>query len=190
MGRQDPDPCRAPVRSSNDPRGFAHFYEKQYPRIFAFFLARVRDPDRATDLTAETFAQAFEARDRFRGKSSGEADAWIFTIARYVLYALYRTDRVHRAAIKRLQLQVEKPTVEETERLEEIIDAEDAAETIERAIAVLTEDERAAIEAHIVEERGFGVLADDFGVSEAAVRKRVSRALVKLRGLLESLGDA
>lgn len=35
------------------------------------------------DLTAETFAEAFRDRHRFRGQSEGEAAAWLFSIARH-----------------------------------------------------------------------------------------------------------
>lgn len=36
----------------------------------------------ARDLTAETFAQAFRGRRRFRGTTEAEAPAWLYTIGR------------------------------------------------------------------------------------------------------------
>ena len=46
----------------------------------------------------------------------------------------------------------------------------------------LPADQRAAIEAHVLEERSYPEIADEAGASEAAVRMRVSRGLAALRG--------
>ena len=50
----------------NDPAAFRELYERYAARIYAFNLARTADADAAFDLTAETFAQAWLVRRRFR----------------------------------------------------------------------------------------------------------------------------
>src|SRR5690348_14933762 len=71
--------------SRDDPAAFRAFYDQWSRPVLGFFQRRLNDPDVALDLTAETFAIAFEQRGKFRwmGKSPG---AWLFGIARRLLY--------------------------------------------------------------------------------------------------------
>ena len=70
------------ARSRASPHAFADFYEQLSPQVLRFFAARTGDPHRAVDLTAETFARAFEHRRDFRGASDEQAAAWLWKIAR------------------------------------------------------------------------------------------------------------
>lgn len=45
----------------------------------------------------------------------------------------------------------------------------------------LPDDQRAAITAHVVDERGYAEIAGEAGVAEATVRQRVSRGLATVR---------
>jgi RNA polymerase sigma-70 factor (ECF subfamily) len=49
------------------------------------------------------------------------------------------------------------------------------------ALAELPSDQRAAIAAHVIDDRGYPELAGELQTSEAAVRQRVSRGLATLR---------
>jgi hypothetical protein len=69
----DKDPAGTLRRSADDPEIFAEFYEGHFERILAYLARRVCDPDLALELTAETFAQAYMSRRRFRG-GSGSLD--------------------------------------------------------------------------------------------------------------------
>src|ERR687887_168745 len=73
-----------------DPHAFRELYERYAMRIHAFHLRRSRDEDSAHDLTAETFAQAWLSRKRFRDEAGGSAAPWLFAIARHVLLTSIR----------------------------------------------------------------------------------------------------
>src|SRR6478752_6466192 len=78
----------------------------------AELLHRARsDPAAAHDLTAETFAEAWTARTRFRDDRDGSAAPWLFAIARHVLAASVRRGRLERRACERLGLlqQLDRP---------------------------------------------------------------------------------
>jgi DNA-directed RNA polymerase specialized sigma24 family protein len=45
----------------------------------------------------------------------------------------------------------------------------------------LAPDQRDAITAHVLEDRGYGEIAEELETSEAVVRKRVSRGLATMR---------
>jgi len=65
------------LRRRSDPEGpladFAAFYAEHAERVLVFLARRCLDSEVAVDLMAETFAQAYADRRRFRGTSQGEA---------------------------------------------------------------------------------------------------------------------
>ena len=99
---------------------FADVYDELSPAVLRFFARRCRESELAVDLTAETFAKAFEKREDFRGSSDREAAAWIWSIARNELARYHRTRSVELSAIRRLGLERPRPTDEELRRIEEL----------------------------------------------------------------------
>jgi DNA-directed RNA polymerase specialized sigma24 family protein len=89
------------VASRDDPQAFREFYDRWAETMLAYFCRRVRSPEVAADLLAETFAVAFEARGRFRdvGKPGG---AWLYGIARKELSRYFRRQRVELRVVQRL----------------------------------------------------------------------------------------
>ena len=88
--------------ASSDPAAFREFYERHARRVYGFHLRRCRDADGAHDLTAETFAQAWLGRLRFRDEAEGSAAPWLYGIARNVLAASVRKSSLERSACTRL----------------------------------------------------------------------------------------
>src|SRR3954470_6284602 len=85
-----------------DPDAFRELYERYAERIHTYHERRSRNADSAHELTAETFAQAWIARERFRDEAGGSAGPWLFGIARNVLLVSVRKGRLERAARERL----------------------------------------------------------------------------------------
>src|SRR4051812_49776184 len=73
-----------------DARAFRELYDRCAERVLGYHLRRSRDDDAAHELTAETFAQAWLVRARFRDECGGSAGPWLFGIARNVLLASVR----------------------------------------------------------------------------------------------------
>src|SRR5215831_6616953 len=68
-----------------DSAAFRALYERHATAVHSFQLRRSGDREAAYDLTAETFAQAWLSRFRFRDEAAGSARPWLMTIARNVL---------------------------------------------------------------------------------------------------------
>src|SRR5919204_1202552 len=99
--RSDAQLLRAARRDAD---AFRELYERYAERINAYHERRCRNADTAHELTAETFAQAWISRTRFRDEAGGSAAPWLFGIARNVLLTSVRKGRLEQAARERLGL--------------------------------------------------------------------------------------
>src|ERR687888_372763 len=77
------------VLSARRAGGFGGFYERHAEGVLRFFARRTLDPEAAAELTAETFAQAFVSRTRFRARGLGGA-GWLYAVARHQLARFHR----------------------------------------------------------------------------------------------------
>jgi RNA polymerase sigma factor (sigma-70 family) len=159
-----------------DGRAFSTLYAAEREAVLRFFARRVYDPQLALDLTAETFAQAFVGRKRFRG-TDDQVVGWLFTIAHRRLVDYYRRGTAERKALARLGVELPASQADELARVEELADLDDARAAIRDALEQLSADQQQALRMRIVEERSYEDVALGLGVSEQTARSRVSRAL-------------
>src|SRR5215218_6263939 len=126
-----------------DASAFRSLYDRYAARMLRYHGRRTSDPDAAHDLTAETFAQAWLSRARFRDQAGGSAAPWLFAIARHVLLASVRKRALERSACLRLGLE---PTGAEAEPQEHWLDG------LDEALAELPEGQREAIRLRVEDE--------------------------------------
>jgi RNA polymerase sigma factor (sigma-70 family) len=167
------------------PFEFADFYSAHSRRLLAFFTRRTFDVEVARDLTAETFAQAFEHRRRYRGSSEAEAAAWLFGIARHQLSRYARTGRVRRRAVERLGIRLPDVTEDDHERIVELAGLAEMRDRVAAAFSDLSGDQREALRLRVIDELPYADIAKTLGVSETTVRARVSRGLRRLADAVE-----
>jgi RNA polymerase sigma factor (sigma-70 family) len=166
--------------SARDGASFELFYRRHAERMLGYFARRTRDAELSADLTAETFAAVLASRRRFSADHGG-ASAWLFGIASKKLIDAQRRGYAERRARRRLGMERIELTDADIAQIEGLAGIE-AGELIE----VLVPDQRVAVRAHVVDERDYAEIAHDLNVSEAVVRKRVSRGLAALRDRIGS----
>lgn len=154
---------------------FGMFYDRHARAVMEFFVRRTHDPESAADLTAETFAAAIVARQRFR-PGSLPASAWLYGIANHKLADFQRRGRAENRALRRLGAE-RPPLGEDDARLVALM----ADEVSMQLLSELPEDERHAIRAHVIEGRDYAEIAAAAVISEPAARMRVSRGLARMR---------
>jgi RNA polymerase sigma factor (sigma-70 family) len=162
--------------AGTDPAGFEELYARHVDTLLGFFARRTRDVELAADLTAETFAAALSARRRYRPES-GAAVAWLFGIAMKKLADAQRRGYAERRARRRMGMERIELTDADIARIDELGQSTMASALLE----ALAPDQRDAIRAHVLDERSYAEIAADQHVSEAVVRKRVSRGLASVR---------
>jgi RNA polymerase sigma-70 factor (ECF subfamily) len=163
-----------------DPSSFAVFYRRHLDAVVRFHRARVREPELAADLAAETFAAALLASRRYR-PDLAPPRAWLYAIARHKLLDSLRHGQVEDMARRRLGMRPVELTDDDLSRVEEIAEGGAALELLDD----LPEDVRAALGARVLESREYADIAGQLRCSEQVVRKRVSRGLAQLRTRLE-----
>jgi RNA polymerase sigma-70 factor (ECF subfamily) len=178
------EPSDEQLLLDHDPAAFEQFFRRRSGAVLAYFMRRTGDPETAADLMAETFAAALLGRRRFRRRPE-PALSWLFAIARNKLADHARRGRVADRARRRVG--VERVELEDADlaRIESTLDAEAAFPAAWRELERLPSDQRAAVEAYVLEGREYREIAEATGCSEAVVRQRVSRGLRALRTRLE-----
>jgi RNA polymerase sigma-70 factor, ECF subfamily len=166
------------VASVGDEEAFAAFYRRYARPLAAFFMRRTGNAELAADLTAETFAEALASRRRF-DPAKGTATGWLYGIARHKLARTLRHGRVEDRARRTLGM---APLALDDEAIELVMTTDgDVVQLLRR----LPADQRAAIEARVGDEQEYEHIAAATHMSEAVIRKRVSRGLASLRRKLE-----
>jgi len=176
------------LASVDDPAAFRAFYDQWSTQVLAYFQRRVHDPELALELTAETFAIAFEKRGRFRwmGKSPG---AWLFGIAKRILFRYLRHQDVERRAVQRLGIQIPSLDDESNKRIEELVDGASLRTAVRAALASCRPADREILQLHVVDGVPYPEVAEALGCTVNNARVRVHRALARLEGQLEATGD-
>jgi RNA polymerase sigma-70 factor (ECF subfamily) len=167
-------------RSVREPEAFAPFYRAHAEALLAYLARRVRDPDLALELTAESFAQAYVGRGRFRGTTDAEAAAWLYGIARRQLALYFRKGEVERRALERLRISVPRFDEEQRARLAELAELDDLRAALRVELERLSREQREALSLRVVEELSYPEVARRLEISEGAARVRVARGLKAL----------
>jgi RNA polymerase sigma factor (sigma-70 family) len=172
----DPDVTDDELLAARDAASFELFYVRHVSGVLGYFARRTRDPELAADLCAETFAAALASRHRFRPETAPAA-AWLFGIGSKKLADAQRRGYAEMRARRRLGMERIELSDRDIARIQRLgADAETRA-LMDR----LPPDQRAAIAAHVIDERPYGEIAGELHTSEAVVRKRVSRGLAAMR---------
>jgi RNA polymerase sigma factor (sigma-70 family) len=170
------------VLSRELPRAFGVFYERHVHPVHVFFRRRVSDPETAFDLTAETFAAALRSVPRYEPRPE-PARAWLFGIARHMLFASLRRGQVEDRARRALAMEPVVLDDADVAALELLTETPALA-----AVAELPDDQRAAVVARHVDGESYAQIAKRLACSESVVRQRVSRGLRTVRTRLEEGG--
>ena len=164
------------VRMRSD--SFERMFEEHAERLFSFLAYRTKNRALAEDLLSETFERVLRSRQRFDPRRGSER-RWLYTIALNLLrdHARRTTyeDRTLRHVGAGAPLQASDPALAAVEERDEL----------QRALAVLGEDEREAIALRYGADLKLRDVARVLGEGESAVEARIYRALRKLRDELD-----
>ena len=170
--------------SARDAEAFGVFYDRHARDVSNYFVRRTADHALAADLTAETFAQAFASRRRYRD-TGARASGWLFTIAVRQLNEFFRQERVSNKYRSRLGL-VQSDQPDDFDRVDDLDELRRRLPELEQAMNGLTNGSAEAVTLRIGHEWSYQQLAEHLDCTPASARVRVSRALHHLEQELEA----
>jgi RNA polymerase sigma factor (sigma-70 family) len=155
---------------------FGRLYREQGRAILAYALRRVKNPEDAADVVAETFLVAWRRLDEV--PIGARERLWLYAVARRVTANLRRAEGRRTRLAERLA---------ESLRSEAVTNPADSGEAagVLRAMGELGEQDRELLLLVIWEELSPGQAAEVLGISSLAARSRLHRARRRLRGLAE-----
>ncbi|MFN8223701.1 MAG: RNA polymerase sigma factor [Gaiellales bacterium] len=182
---EHPNDAQLLESAEQDPQAFGHLYDRYAARLYVYAAGHVGSADVATELVAETFAQAWRSRRRARADDEGSLAPWLYGIARNLLRHYHRRRSVESRARKRLHIAVGAAELDDS--LADRLAAEDARPDLRAAIAQLPADQRRAVGLRVLAELPYEEIARRLDCTTDTARARVSRGL---RGLNTSLEGA
>lgn len=172
--------------AAGDDLAFECVYDEVAPRLAAYLQRRLRDRTRVEDLIQQTFLHMHRARGSFI--PGAQVLPWALSIARRLLIdGVRRGDR---------EIPVDTDCGDEVPALmegiatgEELLAARQTADTLERALAGLSEPQRAAFELVKGEGLSLAQAARVLGTTVLGVKLRAHRAYEALRAALGETHD-
>jgi RNA polymerase sigma-70 factor (ECF subfamily) len=192
-GADQSDETLAAQAASGDSHAFEALVERYQGRIFRLACRLTSETD-APDVLQDTFLQLYRHLDEFRGAS--RFGTWLYRIATNV--CLMRRRAASRRPSESLEsflprfdengTHADTPeTLRLTSQLDERIDRQRLARRARAALDRLPESYREAFVLRDLEELPTAEVAEALGLEPAAVRQRVHRARLMLRGYLSEL---
>ena len=161
---------------AGDRSAFARLFERDRDRLYRWLYHLTRDRHAAEDLTQETFLRALAAVKSFRPGSNFRA--WVFRIGHNNFVNQKRAERRTKHQLPDDAASPAGPTAEGT------AESREALEVVERAVADLAPEFRAALFLRVYEGMSFREVAKALDTTEETARWRVFKARQKLMKVL------
>lgn len=160
-------------------QAYLEFADTFGPRLRAFFAKRGLIGADAEDLAVSCITDMALKIDKYHSQARGTFEGWVFTVARNYMIDWLRTRNVSEPLPETVAVAPAFDSEEEVDL--------DVAEAVTEALASLSADDQSIIKLrYFGGENDFGQIAAELGITREAARVRHSRAIRKLKGILES----
>lgn len=177
---------------AGDPVAYRRFVDSNSANVYNLALKLLGDEQEAEDVLQETFLSAFRAIDRFEGRS--QLSTWLYRIAYNAsLMHLRKRERMTTFSLDRPYGDEETESHSAERHLvdwsavpdDQLLTAEARGE-MDRAIADLPESLRSTFVLRDIQGLSGAETAEVLGITVQAVKNRLHRARLRLRGQLAS----
>ena len=160
-------------------------YERFASRVYGLGIVMLGSDAAAQDLVQDTFVKLWRSADRFDARR-GKLDTWVLLVARSLAI-----DALRRRVLEVRSLEAVGATGETATEPgpDELAETEDLTERARRAMAALSDGQRAALELAYFGGRTSAEVAEMEGIPVGTAKTRIRTALLKLRDALEDQRD-
>lgn len=160
-------------RAKQDPRAFAPLYETYADMVWRFAMSRLRHPERASDVTSQTFVKAIQSLPRFQPKLQGEGTsfpAWLMMITRNTIID---DQRRHRPTAD-IDDPVHAPNLAGASTPESIAIGRDEQRRVRQAISKLSPKQQRMVELRVAGYSGIQLINPHGGKPPQPTAQRVA----------------
>jgi len=154
---------------------FSLLYKRHQGRVMGYLVTKVNNLDEAEDIFQEVFSKLHKSRNKYC--DDFPFLPWFFTLIKHVLIDYMRKDKR-----KNSQTILSQETVDRA--MDERTGEWDVFEAVSE-IHSLSEAQQQIIAMRFDEGLTFTEIADSLGISQVNARKIISRAMAKLRKLIQ-----
>ena len=172
------------IAEHRDKAAFARLFDHFAPRVKGFMRRSGMDEAKAEELAQETLLRVWRKAESFDARS-GNASAWIFTIARNLRIDALR--RARSSASEGASNIDDEYLLDDAPLPDATLDQRLTGERVRRALASVPADQRRVIELSYYHEEAHGRIAERLGIPLGTVKSRLRLAAARLRNLLEEL---
>ena len=166
--------------TGNSEAAFEALVSRRVGFVYSMALRQVRDPHLAEEVTQAVFIILAQKAGRISDKTI--LAGWLFRTTRFAALAQMRADAKRRRREQEANMQSEiQPTASD-------VFWEQMSPLLDEALATLGETDRQAVLLRFFENKSLAEVGSHLGTGEDTARKRVSRALEKLRKFFSKRG--
>ena len=169
---------------AGDSSAFERLIEPLEGRIYAVALRMCGNRDDAQDCMQESMIRIYRALSSFKGQSS--FSTWIYRITMNTCLDELRRRKARRSTSLDTLLDSGWSPTDETDTPERHAIQSEQRRTLERAIAELPEDMRAAVVLRDIQGLAYDEIASALNVNVGTVKSRISRGRERLREKLSA----
>lgn len=161
----------------------AILFQRWHLRVYQFFLRLTANTAQSEDLTQGVFERIIRYRRSYRTGCAFKS--WMYQIARNLL-----ADQRKKSAFFRDQF---LPTDQLADQLPDTSSANeqlDQFQQLQKAMIQLSDDQREILVLTRFQQLKYREVAEILGITEASVKVKVHRALIKLRGIYFKMEEA
>jgi len=168
--------------ATHDPSAAESLYDRFAPRVYGLGRLMLGNDAAAQDLVQDTFVKLWRGADRYDA-ARGALDSYVLLMARGLAIDALRR-RVLDSRVERSERPVSEASPERGP--EELAETGDMVERARRAMAALSDEQRAALELAYFGGKTSAEVAELEGIPLGTAKTRIRSALLRLR---EALGD-
>jgi RNA polymerase sigma-70 factor (ECF subfamily) len=149
--------------------------------VLRYLYRLTGDMEKAEDLTQDTFVKAFEGINGLRSQLA--LKSWLYRIATRTAHSYWRRNRL------RVLIHVDDSKSPNSIAVEDSMRKVEEKMVVRRSLLEVPQHQRVCLVLHYVEGFKYREIAETLGISEDAVRKRISRGKQAFRRFYNGGGD-